>query len=168
MTAAPPQPRQLSLALASVMAKGCRVHELTTLRDFFPGGRMPVQFFLDQIDNGDIRWAFNIARRDSRREVRIWWSEVQSILTGEPLASNDPKLLGLVIADILPPLRNRPAQLVTVTGAELQRCLGCGHQLVNELIDDGEFGAPVNPAARPVSAVVTYNAAVAFLRRRKL
>ncbi len=127
------------------------------------------------IDTRQIRWAWDISRRQSRRpEVRIWRESLLAYLAREsggagPPSSPDNLPLPQVIEAILP----RPPAVLAPRAAvlrpsELQRRLLCSRVHLLRLIADGELCAlPSSGPGRETTAVL-YQSAVEFLKRRSM
>jgi hypothetical protein len=126
---------------------------------------------LTLIDTRQIKWAWDIARKDARRpEVRIWRESLIAYLAGEnggAAALTGDLSLPQVIEAVLP----RPASLglraATMRGKELQRRFLCSGAHLGGLIADGEL-CQVGPGRRGATCVILYQSAVEFLKRRSM
>ena len=122
------------------------------------------------IDSGEIRWAWDIARRGARRpEVRIWRESLLAYLAREGGAAEraDEAELGEVIAAILPKPWALTPRTATVRGTELQRRFLCCRTHLAGLIADGELSCvgPTGPGRNPA---VLYQSVFEFMKRRPM
>jgi hypothetical protein len=123
------------------------------------------------IDTREIRWAWDISRKDSRRpEVRIWRDSLLTFLSqesgGPKTAARDDVGLPQVIEAILPKPALTP-RTVTVGGRELQRRFLCCRTHLAGLIEDGELHC-VGQTASGRNPVILYQSAFEFLQRRSM
>ena len=105
-----------------------------------------------EIEDGSIRWAFNIATADAaRRELRIW----APCLGNAEHPTRNPEQ---VIAEII------GTQRETLRGAEVERLLLCSAQLVKLLHEGGELRGELVGHTRHLRR----DSLAAFLRRRRV
>lgn len=117
------------------------------------------------IDNGQLRWAYNIASPGSeRREIRILRSSVLSYLdrSSDPVESADDAL-----TSILPkPMNVRGHE--TIRAVEVERRFCCSQGLVAKLIHAGCFTLAGPVAGPKVSPYILHTSVAQFLRTRSL
>lgn len=124
------------------------------------------------IDNGQIRWAWDIARKGARRpEVRIWRESLLAYLASENGGDSAPVQeelpLGEVIATILPKPPALSVRATTVRGSDLQRRFLCCRTHLAGLIADGELSC-VGPVGPGRNSAVLYQSVFEFLKRRSI
>jgi hypothetical protein len=121
---------------------------------------------LGMIEDGTLRWAWNIAARKSRsREVRVLADSVADVLNGRPAQPETGDEWVVVAESIIP--ASRPS----VTAPELAQTFSCGTRHLMGLISAGELPAS---NARNIrrgpggSAVIARQSVLAWLKSRRV
>jgi hypothetical protein len=135
--------------------------------------RLSAEDVLDLIENRQIKWAWNIGRKDAiRPELRFWRDSLMVYFVRESGATDTASFvedlpLEEVIAAILPRCAGPKSTSFAIRAADLsQRFLCCPNHVLG-LVRDGELesAAPLHPN---VPTTIRYPSAVEFLRRRCL
>jgi hypothetical protein len=135
--------------------------------------RLSTEDVLDLIENRQIKWAWNIARKDAARpELRFWRDSLLVYFVRESGANDTSSFvedlpLEQVITAILP--RNAGPQTagLAIRAADLsQRFLCCPNHILG-LVRDGELQSGV-PLQANVPTTIRYQSAFEFLQRRCL
>jgi hypothetical protein len=124
------------------------------------------------IDSRQVRWAWDISRKGSRRpEVRIWRASLLAYLAGENGGATElpPEQMSLtqVIEAILPKPWALTPRAAAVSGRELQRRFLCCSGHLAGLIADGELSC-VGPKKSRETPAILHQSAVEFLKRRSM
>jgi hypothetical protein len=156
---------------AAGAANWCQLQHIKTLMGL-SRRRLSKDEVLALIDNRQIQWAWDIARKGaSRPEVRIWRESLIACLARESGGGAAPLADDLSLPQVIEIILPRPATLAlraaTVRGRELQRRFLCCRTHLAGLIADGELCrvGPVRPGATPV---ILYQSAFEFLKRRAM
>jgi hypothetical protein len=115
---------------------------------------------LQLIDEGKLRWAWNIARAGSgRRCVRVFAGSLAAYQAGRTEAENCDKVLAAIL----------PGHSPLIQSAVLARALLCARHHVATLLTDGELDGKGARGMGPNSSPEIMRAsAVRFLKRRVL
>ncbi|HZM02902.1 MAG TPA: hypothetical protein VFC44_07745 [Candidatus Saccharimonadales bacterium] len=135
--------------------------------------RLSVEDVLDLIENRQIKWAWNIARKDAARpELRFWRDSLLNYFVresgaGEPSSLSEEIPIEHVIANILPRCAAPHSPASVIRAADLsQRFLCCSNHILG-LVRDGELKS-AGPLQANVATAIRYHNAYEFLQRRCL
>ena len=135
--------------------------------------RLSVEDVLDLIENRQIKWAWNIARKDAARpEFRFWRDSLLNYFVresgaGEPSSLSEEIPIEHVIANILPRCAAPHSPASVIRAADLsQRFLCCSNHILG-LVRDGELKS-AGPLQANVATAIRYHSAYEFLQRRCL
>jgi hypothetical protein len=127
---------------------------------------------LGLIDTREIRWAWDIARRNARRpEVRIWRESLVAYLSRENAGEAAPLADDLSLSQVIEAILPRPPVLSmrtgTVRGSDLQKRFLCCQTHITHLVADGELCSVSPPRPRETPSIL-YQSVFEFLQRRSL
>jgi hypothetical protein len=133
------------------------------------------------IDEGRLRWVFNIATRDAHKhEIRVLWQSVVEFLRLWPKSNtsyrSDTTEFDRVIDLILPPAK-MPQTSATrepfLTGAEVSKCFSCNSQHVINLLREQSLrglaarGLSIREGPK-ASPLITRASLIQFLKERRI
>jgi hypothetical protein len=133
------------------------------------------------IDDGRLRWVFNIASRDSaRREARVLWQSVIELIglcpplnaANENEAAEFTRVMELILpaGRTLPPLPSQPqsARERVVPGSEVAKCFSCHSQHVINLVREESLHTLDERRGPKQSLFITRASLIKFLNERRI
>jgi hypothetical protein len=157
-------------SLTSAVSGACQLQHASALMGL-SRRRLDKDDVFRLIDSRQIRWAWDIARKNARRpEIRIWRQSLLDYLAQEngPAAPTGDNLSAdQVIESILPKPAAITLRTATVAAGDLRRRFLCCQRHLRGLIADGELWSG-SPQASMKTLAIFYQSTFDFLRRRCL